>query len=155
FSRNNIDLLTATLTTQGTRAFDKTLLQNENVKINAQPVASNSLVFTDMYGTKIKLGRNVSPTRPPETAWNQSNVYRGADKGGLPNPTVWKMEDTQILGSSLYLTGMYSEVQGGFHLIGDAGKGCTTVECNLAGPVGYQDSDTGIWHRNFFSFETY
>jgi hypothetical protein len=153
-SRNNINLLSATLTTTGQRAFDKTLLMNENVKINAQPLSQNSFVVTDMYGNKIKLGRNVSPTRPPETAYNQQDVYRGNNsKGSLTNPTVWKAEDTHIFGSSLYLTGMYSEVQGGFHLVGDAGVGCTTFACNFAGPVPYLDP-TGVWHRNFASYES-
>src|SRR5581483_2067818 len=157
FSRNNINLLTSTLTTTGVRAFDKTLLQNENIKINAQPFSSNSFVATDMYGTKIKLGRNVSPTRPPETAWNQNDVYRdgiGGIEGGLLNPTVWKAEDTQIFGSSLYLTGMYSEVQGGFHLVGDAGAGCKTVACTLSGPVTYQNPIDGVYHRNFVAYES-
>ena len=153
FSRNNINLLSATLTTTGARAFDKTLLENENVKLNAQPLTSNSFVFTDMYGDKIKLGRNVSPSRPPETAYNQADVYRGNSKGSLTNPTVWKAEDTQIIGSSLYLTGMYSEVQGGFHLVGDAGQGCTTAACTLAGPVPFNDQN-GVWHRNFVVYES-
>lgn len=152
-SRNNINLLTATVTTTGQRAFDKTLLANENIKINAQPFASNSFVISDSYGNKIKLGRNVSPTRPPETAYNQADVYRNNSQGSLWNPTVWKAEDTQIFGSSLYLTGLYSEVQGGFHLIGDAGKGCTTAACTLAGPVPTQDP-AGVWHRNFVVYES-
>jgi hypothetical protein len=152
-SRQNINLLTATLTTTGVRAFDKTLLANQNIKINAQPISSNSFVLADSYGNKIKLGRNVSPTRPPETAFNQADVYRNNSEGSLANPTVWKAEDTQIFGSSLYLTGMYSEVQGGFHLVGDAGKGCTTAACTLAGPVAYNDPD-GVWHRNFEVYES-
>jgi len=154
FSRNNVNLLTSTLTTTGVRAFDKTLLQNENVKVNAQPFASNSFVFTDMFGEKVKVGRNVSPTRPPETAWDQANTYRGAKTGNLFNPTVWKAEDTQIFGSSLYLTGMYSEVQGGFHLYSDAGKGCTTLECSLSGPIANENPDTLVFTRNYFSYDT-
>ncbi len=154
FSRNNINLLSATLTTTGARAFDKTLLENENIKLNAQPFASNSFVVTDMYGDKVKLGRNVSPSRPPETAYNQADVYRNNSKGSLANPTVWKAEDTQIFGSSLYLTGMYSEVQGGFHLVGDAGQGCTTAACTLAGPVATFSDLDGSWHRNFLVYES-
>src|SRR5438552_4671592 len=41
FSRNNINLLSSTLTTTGARAFDKTLLENENVQIKAQPSTSH------------------------------------------------------------------------------------------------------------------
>jgi len=156
-SRNNINLLSATLTTTGQRAFDKTLLANQNLKINAQPFSSNSLVLSDMYGNKIKLGRNVSPSRPPETAYNQQNVYRNNSEGSLTNPTMWKLEDTQIFGSSLYLTGLYSEVQGGFHLVGDAGKGCTSADCTLSGPVPTLDlttGGTGAWSRNFLVYES-
>jgi hypothetical protein len=153
-SRQNINLLSATLTTVGgPRAFDKTLLANENVKLNAQLLPSNSFVLADSYGDKVKLGRNVSPSRPPETAYNQADVYRNNSKGSLTNPTVWKAEDTQIFGSSLYLTGMYSEVQGGFHLVGDAGKGCETAACTLSGPVAFLDPG-GVWHRNFLVYES-
>lgn len=154
-ARNNINLLTSTLTSVGgPRFLDKTLLGNQNVKLNAQILTSNSFVITDSYGNKEKFGRNVSPTRPPETAYNQSDVYRGGKKGSLWNPTVWKAEDTQIFGSSLYLTGLYSEVQGGFHLVGDAGQGCRTVACTTSGPVTWLDANTGVWHRNFVAYES-
>ncbi|GAC1431820.1 MAG: hypothetical protein NVSMB68_04190 [Thermoanaerobaculia bacterium] len=153
FSRNNINLLTATLLASGQRFLDKTLLQNENIKINAQPFTSNSLVVSDSYGDKIKLGRNASPSRPPETTWNQSDVYRGGGMGSLASPTLWKIEDTQIFGTSLYLTGLYSEVQGGFHLVADSGKGCKTFDCALSGQVAYLDAD-GIWHRSFDSYQS-
>jgi Carboxypeptidase regulatory-like domain len=153
FSRNNIDLLTATLLQSGQRFLDKTLLQNENLKVNAQLFPSNSLVVTDSYGNKVKLGRNASPSRPPETTWNQSDVYSGGGIGSLTNPTLWKAEDTQIFGSSLYLTGLYSQVQGGFHLVGDGGLGCQTFDCGLSAPVAYQDAD-GTWHRSFVSYQS-
>ena len=74
FSRNNINLLTATLLSSGQRFLDKTLLMNENIKVNAQILPSNSFVGTDSYGDKVKIGRNAGPTRPPETAWNQQDV---------------------------------------------------------------------------------
>lgn len=153
-ARNNINLLAATLTTTGARASDRTLLANENLKFNAQLMTSNSFVVTDSYGDKVKKGRNVSPTRPPETAYNQRDVYRGGNKGSLWNPTVWKAEDTQIFGSSLYLTGLYSAVQGGFHLVGDAGQGCDTVACTTSGPGTWLDANTGVWHRNFVAYES-
>lgn len=154
-SRQNVNLLTASLTTSGARGTDKTLLQDENLKLNAQPFASNSFVVTDMYGEKVKLGRNVGATRPPEAAWNQGNVYSGGGAGSLRNPTMWKAEDTQIFGPSLYLTGLYSQVQGGFGLIADAGAGCKTLSCGLGGPVAFLDTGgDGAWHRNFLSFQS-
>lgn len=153
FGRQNVNLFTATLTTSGTRGQDKTLLQNENIKFNAQPLSSNSFVATDMYGEKVKTGRNVGATRAPETGWNQGDIYAGGGAGSLTNPTMYKFEDTQIVGSSLYLTGLYSQVQGGFGLISDSSKGCTTVPCGIAAPVAYRDyAGDGSWHR---SYETY
>lgn len=154
-SRNNINNLTATVLSSGSRFLDRTLLANENLKLNAQPLPSNSLVITDSYGDKIKLGRNVGPTRLPETSWNQSDSYRSGSKGNLGNPTIWKIEDTQIIGSSLYLTGLYSEVQGGFQLIADNGQGCQTFACGVAGPVAFFDgAGDGAWHRSYESFLT-
>ena len=153
FSRDNVNNLTGTLTLTGQRFLDKTLLQNENLKVNAQLLPSNSLVGTDSYGEKVKKGRNVSLTRPPETAWDQADVYSGGGTGNLGNPTIWKVEDTQIIGSSLYLTGLYSQVQGGFDLIADAGSGCTTLACSLSGPGAYLDS-SGVWRRNYLSYYT-
>lgn len=153
FSRQNVNNLTGTLTNTGVRFLDKTLLQNENLKLNAQLLPSNSLVATDMYGEKVKLGRNVSLTRPPETAWDQADVYSGGGNGSLTNPTMWKVEDTQIIGSSLYLTGLYSKVQGGFDLIADAGQGCRTIQCALSGPVAFLGAD-GVWNRSYFSYYT-
>ena len=157
FSRQNVNLLTATLLRfgplAGQRFLDKTLLQNENLKVNAQLLPSNSLVGTDMYGEKVKLGRNVGATRPPETAWNQADAYSGGSKGSITNPTMWKLEDTQIIGSSLYLTGLYSKVQGGFQLIADNGVGCKTIACGLNSDPSYIGSD-GAFHRSYLSYYT-
>lgn len=155
FSRQNVNLLTASLLSSGARFVDKTLLQNENLKFNAQILPSNSFVATDMYGEKVKIGRNVGPTRPPETGWNQGDEYRGGSAGSLTNPTMWKIEDTQIFGSSLYLTGLYSAVQGGFHLIADQGKGCRTFACGVDALPAYLDTaGDGAWHRSFYSYAT-
>jgi len=155
FSRNNVNLLTATLLRSGQRFLDRTLLQNENLKLNAQPFASNSFVLTDSYGNKVKLGRNASPSRPPETTADQADVYRNGSTGSLTNPTIWKAEDTQIIGSSLYLTGLYSEVQGGFHLVAAGPNGCLTFDCATALPVSYLDAaGDGAWHRSFSSYQS-
>src|SRR5437763_9690813 len=68
YSDQQINLLTATLLQSGARFLDKTKLENENLKLNAQPLASNSLSLSDSSGNKVKLGRNVGPSRFPETA---------------------------------------------------------------------------------------
>ena len=160
YSKQNIDLLTATILTfgpsAGSRFLDQTKLENENLKLNAQPIASNSLSITDMYGNKVKLGRNVGPVRPPETAWNQSDHYKKGE-GSLTDPTMWKIEDTQIIGSNLYLTGLYSKVQGGFRLIADNGKGCKDLVCGLNSLPAYLDlteNGDGAYHRTYLSYDT-
>lgn len=150
YGEQKIDILTAALVA-GARFRDKTTLKNENLKFNAQPFASNSLTVVDQFGAKIKLGRNVSTARFPETGWNQDNFY-GGGTGSLTSPTLWKIEDTQLFGPNLYLTGLYSKVQGGFQLIADNGKGCTTYACGLDSLPAYRDfAGDGAWHRSYLS----
>jgi hypothetical protein len=150
YGEQKIDILTAALVA-GARFRDKTSLKNENLKFNAQPFASNSLTVVDQFGAKIKLGRNVSTARFPETGWNQDNFY-GGGTGSLTSPTLWKIEDTQLFGPNLYLTGLYSKVQGGFQLIADNGKGCKTYACGLDSLPAYRDdAGDGAWHRSYLS----
>jgi hypothetical protein len=146
YSKQNIDLLSATLLTNGVRFVDATELETFNGKLNAQFGESNSFSLAGMVGGKIKLGRNVGPTRAPETAWNQDNSYEG--------PTMWKAEDTHVFGPNFYATGLYSKVQGGFQLIADAGKGCQTVDCNQDVAPPLFDEDAGSYFRNFYSYYT-
>jgi len=152
YSNQQINLLTATVLSSGSRFLDKTKLENENLKINAQPFASNSLSFSDSYGNKVKLGRNVGPSRFPETSWNQSDHYDGG-AGSLTDPTLWKLEDTQIVNPNLYFTGLYSKVQGGFRLIADNGKGCKDLACGLNSLPSYLGTD-GAYHRTYESYDT-
>ena len=51
YSKQQIDLLTATVLSSGNRFVDSTKLENENFKLNAQPFASNSLAIADMRHT--------------------------------------------------------------------------------------------------------
>jgi hypothetical protein len=146
YSKQNIDLLSATLLTNGVRFVDATELETFNGKANAQFGESNSFSLAAMLGNKIKIGRNVGPTRAPETAWNQDSSYDG--------PTMWKAEDTHVFGPNFYATGLFSKVQGGFQLIADAGKGCQTVECTLDVAPTLIDEDTGSAYRNFYSYYT-
>ncbi len=146
YSSQQIDLFVGQPFGQKVRYTDKTELETFNVKANAQPIAANSLSFAAMLGNKVKLGRNVGPSRPPATAWNQDSAYEG--------PTMWKIEDTHVFSSNFYLTGLYSKVQGGFQLISDNGKGCATIECGVSGDVAYFDVDLGQWQRSFLSYYT-
>ena len=106
---------------------DATTLENYNAKLNAQITSRNSAIFQWSSAEKIKNGRDAGPQRPPETTWNQSG------------PTeVWKLEDTHIFSSDLYLTGLYSFVDGGFELIPQGGFGSQPL----------LDAG-GVWRRTF------
>jgi hypothetical protein len=112
--------------------FDNIVLRNKNLKLNGQIASSNSAVAFYTFSDKVRNARNLSPSRPLETTWLQTG----------PTP-VYKLEDTQIIGSSLYLTAMWSKVQGGFNLIGNGGEG------ESAPPMW---RDTGrIFHGNFYT----
>lgn len=109
-------------------ARDDTILENSNIKLNAQASQNNSAVFQFSRGDKIKSGRGAGNTRPPETTWDQSG------------PTeVWKFEDTHIFSSDLYLTGLWSYVDGGFGLIS---KGRADQVLNSG----------GVWGRTYLDF---
>src|ERR1043166_2044051 len=153
YADQKIDLLTATLLNNGTRFLDQTHLKNENLKLNAQPTASNSLALVDTYGEKIKIGRNVGPGRSPASAWDQRNVYSGDSAGNLTNPTMWKAEDTQIFGPNLYLTGLFSKVQGGFQLVANNGVGCDTLTCALNSVPAFLDAN-GQFQNSYLSYFT-
>src|SRR5205823_2113931 len=104
-----------TLSPTGTAAggsLDNIILRDRNFKLNGQLLTSNSGVGFYTFGDKVRNARNLGPTRPFETAWHQSGPTK-----------VYKLEDTQIFGSSLYLTGMWSKVEGGFGLHGNGGIG--------------------------------
>jgi len=116
-------------------AFDNIILRDKNAKLNAQILPSNSAVGFYTWGDKVRNARNLSPTRPFETSWIQAGPTK-----------VYKLEDTQIIGSSLYLTGMWSKVTGGFSLIPNAGFGEDK-------PTAVLDT-ANIWHNNFFEYIT-
>jgi hypothetical protein len=149
FGDQHINILTPSIVF-GSRFHDTTQLKNENLKVNAQPVSSNSLTLVDQYGSKIKFGRNVGPLRLPVTAWNQNDNYKNGT-GSLKDPTLWKIEDTQLVGSNLYFTGLYSKVQGGFQLIADNGKGCQSLACGLDSLPFWYDESRGTYDRSYLS----
>ncbi|HEY9420118.1 MAG TPA: carboxypeptidase regulatory-like domain-containing protein [Thermoanaerobaculia bacterium] len=108
---------------------DATVLENWNVKLNAQITPSNSATAFAFHSDKIKNGRNAGPLRPQETTWNQS--------GFGDNPTTWKLEDTQLFGSSFFVTGMYSVVNGGFQLVPQGGDAVPFLDREVR------------WHNSF------
>ncbi|MEA2165430.1 MAG: hypothetical protein QOK37_3557 [Thermoanaerobaculia bacterium] len=116
-------------------AFDNIVLRDKNFKLNGQIVPSNSAVAFYTFGDKVRNARNIGPTRPFITAWRQAGPT-----------TVKKLEDTQIIGSSLYLTGMWSKITGGFGLFANGGGG-------ESAPPAWRDS-SGVWHDNYYTYET-
>ncbi len=106
---------------------DATVLENSNLKLNAQVTAKSSATFQWSRAEKIKNGRDAGPQRPTETTW---------DQGG---PTeVWKLEDTHLFSSDFYLTGLYSVVEGGFELVPRGG-----FDAQVLLDAG------GVWRRTF------
>jgi hypothetical protein len=113
---------------------DDTTLESTNLKLTGQIMPTNSLTAFAWDSDKVKLGRGASPLRPQETTWNQSAF---GDR-----PTAWKIEDTQIFGSSFYLTGMYSQANGGFQFVPQGGD-----------KMPYLAADNK-WHNSFFVLQT-
>jgi hypothetical protein len=115
---------------------DNIILRDKNVKVNAQIMPSNSAVGFYTFGDKGRNARNLSPTRPFPTSWRQAGPTK-----------VTKFEDTQIVGSSLYVTGMWSKVTGGFGLFANGGQG-------LSAPSAVFDPSTSSWATNFYTYQT-
>jgi hypothetical protein len=116
-------------------AFDNIILRNKNLKLNGQIFSNNSAVAYYTWGDKVRNARDISPTRPFETSYRQAG----------PTP-VYKLEDTQIIGSSLYVTGMWSKVVGGFGLFANGGRG-------ESAPSSWRDANS-VYHDSYQTYET-
>jgi hypothetical protein len=134
-SENKISDQLAATATATVPLFDNIILRDKNAKLNGQFTPSNSATGFYTFGDKVRNARNLSPSRPFETAWHQSGPTK-----------VYKAEDTQIFGSSLYLTGMWSKVSGGFGLIPNGGIG-------VSAPTPFRDLSL-TWHNSFVSYIT-
>ncbi len=113
---------------------DNTILKDWNAKINIQPMANNSGTYFYTYGDKLKFGRYADPQHPPDATVNQSG------------PThLYKLEDTQIFGQNLYITGLYSHVLSPFAF----------VPSNAANGEHQPYIDaSGVYHRGYFTYST-
>jgi hypothetical protein len=107
-------------------------LKDSNAKINAQLVPSNAATVFFTRGDKIYLGRNTSPTRLPETGFNQSGPT-----------TLYKLEDTQQFGSRFFLTGLASKVDSGFQFLPAGGLDV----------VSFRDT-ANVNHNTYFEYQT-
>jgi hypothetical protein len=114
---------------------DNIILRDKNAKLNGQITASNSAVGFYTFGDKVRNARDLSFSRPFPASWRQAGPTK-----------VYKVEDTQIFGSSLYLTGMWSKVSGGFGLFANGGVGPSA-------PNTYLDAN-GVWQGGFLTYQT-
>src|SRR5712692_860822 len=112
--------------------FDNIILRNKNLKLNGQILSSNSAVAYYTFSDKVRNARGLGPNVPFVSAWRQTG----------PTP-VYKLEDTQIFGSSLYLTAMWSRVPGGFNLVANGGEGASA-------PSAWEDGLNNL-HDNYLT----
>lgn len=131
YGRNQVDLITIA------GASDKTTLEDANLKLNLQLTDSTSANASYTQGDKIKLGRNVSASRPPEAAWNQSGV------NGKPS-ALDKVEVSQVVSSKLFFTASYAYFRGGFQLTPVGG-----LNKNV-----YLDTVANVWHNSYLDYHT-
>ncbi len=141
YGKNKINLLTVS------DFADNTQLESWNGKINWQIAQNNSASVFYFKNDKTKQGRNASPTRTQPTTWNQGPKPSDPDLFSFfsERPDVFKLEDTHIFGSNFFLTGMYSESDGGFSLTpqGGIGDGHDNANLNLS---------TGVWTKTFVDY---
>ncbi len=108
--------------------------ENTSIKINAQLSPRNSAVASWNVGDKQQIS-GVSVDRAPETRLLNH-----------PGPNAfWRLEDTHLFGSVLYLTGSLQKTDMGWSFTPQSG--CLDTECPL-GRETLWDSD-GVWKRNF------
>jgi hypothetical protein len=142
YGENDIRLLTAL------DFPDNTLLETWNAKLNWQVAQNNSATLFFSNNDKTKVGRDASPLRPPETTFIQEGLSSEPDLFSFfsERPSVAKIEDTHIFGSNFFLTGMYSEVSGGFSLSPQGGFTPDT-------PAPYRDRGR-VWHNSYVQYQS-
>lgn len=116
---------------------DTTKLESYAAKLSAQLTPKNELTGFYHLGEKVKLGRDAGPLRPQPTTWNQTGPT-----------TIYKLEDTQLLGPDFYLNGMVSYVDGGFSFEPQGGGiGDRTFPNVVRRP-------DRVWQNSFLALET-
>ncbi|MBK5259402.1 MAG: TonB-dependent receptor [Thermoanaerobaculia bacterium] len=81
----------------------RTNLENITAKLNAQPLANNDATLYYMFSDKTVNARDLSSTRPPETARRQSGPG-----------DVLKFEDTHVFSNNFVMTGLLAKVASGY-----------------------------------------
>lgn len=110
---------------------DRTKLEDLNTKLNFQAAPSNSGVLHYWTNDKLKFGRGASPTRAPETTLDQTTPQ-----------DIYKLEDTQLVGSSFSLTLLASRDDGIFTLTPQGGLDADRVR-----------TEDGVLHGTNFDFK--
>jgi hypothetical protein len=149
YGENEIGLLTVS------DFSDLTTLETANAKINWQVSTQNSATVFWSDNSKVKIGRNAAPDRPQPTTWNQDNLASDPDLFGFfsERPTVMKLEDTHIFSSKFFVTGMYSESDGGFVL---TPQGSLAFEGGINNPNQPNASldENFVWGNTFLHYES-
>lgn len=84
---------------------DLTVLENYNVKLNAQPWRTQRFSFLYTFSDKIRNARGAGPLNPPETTFRQSG----------PTP-IWKVGHQWVASDRLLFDTTFGFVDGGFRL---------------------------------------
>ena len=111
---------------------DQTILDNRSFKATGQVTQNIRANYTYFRGDKLKYGRGAGPTRAQPTTWNQSG----------PSP-VHKAEGNFVVGSSLFLTGRWAYVGGGFQLTPQGGLDAQWFV-----------DDAGVYRGSYVHYET-
>ncbi len=126
---------------------DNTLLENSAIKFNGQPTGANSVVGSWNRGDKLKDGRTAVSNRALEASWDQDGPSE-----------IWKIEDTQVFSADLYLTGLFSYVDGGFQLQSKGGSfppPLTTTDAEVAKANGEAVlGPDNLWANGWYSGTT-
>jgi hypothetical protein len=84
---------------------DLTLLENYNLKVNAQPWQPHRFSFLYTFSDKVRNARGAGPLNPPETTFRQSG----------PTP-IYKVGHQWVVSDRLLFDTTYGYVDGGFRL---------------------------------------
>jgi len=91
---------------------DRTVLENASIKLNAQFSNANSFVGSFNTGNKKVVGREAQPS------WDASATFNQRGPTGIT-----KLEDSHVFGSSFFLSGQYSFIDGGWSQAASGGCG--------------------------------
>ena len=112
---------------------DSTFLTNYSFKGTAQATQDLRGNFTYFQGVKEKFGRGTIPGNPAESTWNQGGPTK-----------LYKAEANYVVNDSLFLTGRWSHVSGGFFLTPQGG-----LDVNMV----FTD-DAGVSRNSFYEYNT-